>query len=261
MFEKISNTDEQLISDCRSLNLYKYIGENLDTFLLEMSEQKATPREVLSTFLSKICSERDHNKAVMQLQRASLPSDASFDNFDFSASHANETLLRELCECRWVANHKNIVFQGDPGLGKTHLACALGREALNRGYSTLFISANDLIAKLDKARKEDVLDKQIKQLRTYKVLIIDELGIPVREYEHAASLMYTLIHARDMKASTIITSNRELCDWHKYLGHDRVSTNAWIDRFVGNGFYFHLTGPSYRLKGLETHEIEFMNDK
>ena len=49
--------------------------------------------------------------------------------------------------------------------------------------------------------------------------------------------------------------------WHKYLGHDRVSTNAWIDRFVGNGFYFHLTGPSYRLKGLENHEIEFMNDK
>ena len=121
-----------LIANCRSLNVYKYIGENLDTFLLDMSEQKASPREVLSTFLSKICSDRDHNKAVMQLQRASLPNDASFDNFDFSASQANEMMLRELSECRWVVNHKNTVFQGDPGLGKTHLACALGREALKR---------------------------------------------------------------------------------------------------------------------------------
>ncbi len=91
-----------LIANCRSLNVYKYIDENLDTFLLDMSEQKASPREVLSTFLSKICSERDHNKAVMQLQRASLPNDASFDNFDFSASQTNEMLLRELSEYRWV---------------------------------------------------------------------------------------------------------------------------------------------------------------
>ncbi len=106
-----------------------------------------------------------------------------------------------------------------------------------------------------------LVDKQIKQLCTYKVLIIDELGLPVREYKHAARLMYTLIHARDMKASTIITSNREVCEWHKNLGHDRMSTNARVDRFVGNRFYFHSIGRSYRLKRLESHEIEFKSSK
>lgn len=86
---------------------------------------------------------------------ACLQNNASLD-FNFGTSQANEVMLRELAECRWVDEHRNIIFYGDPGLGKTHLACALGGQARSRGYSTLFIFTNKLPSS-DKARNEHCL--------------------------------------------------------------------------------------------------------
>lgn len=248
-FKKVSLPSAQLKSMCKSLRIGRYVTENIDNLIEELCASQASPRESISTLLSEICQARDLNKQQMLLSMACLPNNASLDNFDFGASQANEVMLRELAECRWVDEHRNIIFYGDPGLGKTHLACALGRQAISRGYSTLFISANKLLASLDKARNEHCLQDKLSKLCRNKLLIIDEVGYPITgDLNDAAALLYTLIDARYERLSTVITTNRSFDEWPKYLGGDVKCTKAIIDRFLHHSIRIPMTGESYRLR-------------
>ena len=167
--------------------------------------------------------------------------------------------MRELAECRFVDLHQNVIFQGDPGLGKTHLACALGREAIKRGYSTLFITANELLTVLDKARRENCLDDCVKKINRNKVLIIDELGYQVQNITDSEWLMYVLINARYTKNSTIVTTNRKMVELPMIWGKDYTCAQSVIDRLMGNTKLIKMTGKSYRLRSLEMVEAELGN--
>lgn len=256
-FNKTSLSSAQLKSICKSLRIGRYITENMDNLIEELCASQASPRETISTFLSEICQARDLNKQQMLLSMACLPNDASLDNFDFSVSSVNEAILRELAECRWIDEHRNIIIHGDPGLGKTHLACALGRQAIIRGYSTLFISANKLLAALDKARNEHCLQDKLSKLCRNKLLIIDEVGYPTTgDLNDAAALLYTLIDARYERLSTVITTNRSFDEWPKYLGGDVKCTKAIIDRFLHHSIQIPMTGESYRLRDFKKKSME-----
>lgn len=159
------------------------------------------------------------------------------------------------------------MFYGESGLGKTHLAIALGRQAIQRGYSTLFIPANDLLDLLSKARKNNVLEEKLTLLCRNKLLIIDELGFPLDGNDDWASLFYTLIAKRHEKLSTVITTNRSIKDWPHYLGGDVQCTKASIDRFMQYAIPIKFEGESYRMRKMrqriatgQGHEIELVRD-
>jgi DNA replication protein DnaC len=126
--------------------------------------------------------------------------------------------VRELAGLSFAERAHNVVILGPPGVGKTHLAVALGVKAVEAGFSVLFLSLETLMTRLVKAQHENRLERSLKQLTYPKVLIIDEIGyLPLNQNE--ASLFFRLVVRRYERASLIVTSNKSFLDWGEIFNH------------------------------------------
>ena len=140
------------------------------------------------------------------------------------------------------------MFVGSPGVGKTHLAIALGIEAAKQKQQARFINCNDLLLQLKKAHLDGNLENKLKIYGRYRLLIIDEVGyMPVDQ--ESAYLLFQLINKRYEKHSTIITTNKPLSKWGE-LFNDNVLANAILDRLVHHSHIISITGRSYRTKDI-----------
>ncbi len=147
-----------------------------------------------------------------------------------------------------MENKENILFIGNPGVGKTHLSVSIGIEAAMNRQITYFISCNDLIMNLKRALLENRLDARLKQYAKYKVLILDELGyLPMDDT--ASKLFFQLIAKRYERNSTIITTNKPVSEWAETFG-DPVLANAIVDRLLHHSHVIKITGRSYRTKNV-----------
>ena len=152
--------------------------------------------------------------------------------------------IMDLATLRFAEDNKNILFLGNPGVGKTHLAVALGIKATQSKYSVYFTTCHQLISKLNKAQKENRIDKLLQHFAQYKVLIIDEIGyLPIGEQE--AKMFFQLIDRRYEKKSTIVTSNINLSDWNQIF-LDNMLASAILDRLVHHSTIVNILGNSYR---------------
>lgn len=136
---------------------------------------------------------------------------------------------------------------GNPGVGKTHLAIAIGYSVAIQRNSVYFIKFNKLIATLKNAYNEGTIDKRVRNFFKYKLLIIDEVGFSeISPLE--SKLFFQLIDLRYSKKSTIITSNMTFEKWPQILGNDEMITKAILDRLLHHSYLFNISGPSYRIK-------------
>ena len=176
-------------------------------------------------------------------------SEKSLDDYDFTFQpNVNKSQLYDLAMLRFIENQENILFYGTPGVGKTHLATALGIEAASKRQLTYFISCHGLIQNLKKAHSENRLEARLKHYSKYKVLIIDEIGyLPIDK--QGANLFFQLIAKRYEHTSTIITTNQPFSRWGDVFS-DATLANAILDRLLHHSHVIKIVGPSYRTKNI-----------
>src|SRR3954454_15493853 len=159
----------------------------------------------------------------MGLKLAHFPAVKELTGFDFEAQPSiDPKQIRDLAASRWIANGENVLLLGLPGVGKTHLSIALGREAILAGYTVQFTTATALVAGLAKAHGERRLDEKLLALSKPKLLIVDEL---------AAHLFFQLVSRRYETGAMLITSNRSVAEWGMVLA-DPVVATAILDRLL-----------------------------
>jgi DNA replication protein DnaC len=178
---------------------------------------------------------------------AHFPYQRTLEQFDFAAQPSiDPKVVREISTCRFIDNAENVLLLGPPGVGKTHLAVAIGLKAIEAGYSTLFLTAAGLIAQLDKAERENRLDEELKRLCGPKLLIIDELGyLPLGQ--NGANLVFQLVSRRYERGALLITSNKPFGQWGQVFGDDMLAA-AILDRVLHHSSTLSIKGESFRLR-------------
>ena len=155
--------------------------------------------------------------------------------------------MRSLVASDFYMDATNVVFIGNPGVGKTHLAISLGYAVAIKRNSVYFIKFNRLVSKLKQANIEGTVERTLKVFFKYKVLVIDEVGFnEVSPME--AKLFFQLIDMRYTKRSTIFTSNMTFDKWPMILGQDEMITKVILDRILHHSYLFNISGPSYRIR-------------
>ena len=167
--------------------------------------------------------------------------------FDFKFQPSiDPKIIRELATGRYIESGDNVLLLGPPGVGKSHLAVALGLKACEQGSRTLFTTAAGLITTLGKALAENRLEEKLKILAQPQVLIIDEISyIPIDR--QGASLFFQLVSRRYERGAIILTSNQSLGAWGEVFG-DSVIAAAVLDRLLHHSITINIKGESYRLR-------------
>lgn len=182
-----------------------------------------------------------------RLKQSRFPWIKTLDQFDFDFQPSiDKRQVRELAGLSFIERAHNVVVLGPPGVGKTHLAVALGVKAVEAGYSVQFYTLESLMTRLNRAHHENRLEATLKQLTYPKLLILDELGyLPLTHHE--ASLFFRLVVRRYERGSLIVTSNKSFLDWGEVF-NDPVLATAILDRLLHHSTTLNVKGESYRLK-------------
>jgi len=239
-----SRIDEYL----KTLTLHK-IGE-----IYKVESEKAAKTKLSYTdYLLKLLEEQVLTKIERSINRkmqiAAFPQVKRLEEFDFSFQpQIDEKIIRELANLNFLEDGKNILFLGPPGVGKTHLAIALGIKAIEQRKRVLFYSAEKLTEELAAAEVAGILNAKLESLSRLDLLIIDELGY-LSLSNQTAKLFFQLVSKRYERGSIIITSNKPFENWGEIF-NDEVVASAILDRLLHHSYPFFINGKSFRLKNM-----------
>jgi DNA replication protein DnaC len=178
-----------------------------------------------------------------------LPWIKRLSDFDFSFQPSiDRTLIEELATGRFMSEGRNVIFQGPPGVGKTHLAIALGIICSESGHRLLFLTALDLVRRMKTAFAQNRMPHYMKMLTTPKLLIVDEVGYLGLDTQQASLLFQVICIRYEKQLSTIITSNKAFAEWGHVFAGDPIMASAALDRLLHRATVINIKGDSYRMR-------------
>jgi DNA replication protein DnaC len=221
--------------------------EVLDQTVGRIERGEITALDAIDTLLAEELTLRQNRRVKMALMTARITAVKTLAGFDFAFQPSlDRNRILTLAQLDFVDRHEAVHLLGPPGTGKSHLAVALGVEAIKAGHSVYFSTLADLIASLAKAEREGTLRERIRFLSAFALLIVDEIGyLPV--VPGGGNLFFQLVNARYEKGALILTSNRGFAEWGEVFG-DPVVATALLDRLLHHAVVIQIEGSSYRLR-------------
>ncbi len=226
---------------------------SIDENVVQLAQRAAREEWDYLSFLEKVMLSEVKGRTIrtqnMYTRMAGFPNIKTLDEFDYSfATGAPKKLINQLATLTFVERMENIVLLGPSGVGKTHLAIALGYKCVQTSMKVRFISASDLVLQLASAHKQDKYKAVMQRsVMAPKVLIIDEIGyLPFTAEE--SKLLFDVVAKRYEKGSLILTSNLPFGQWGQTFANDNALTSAMLDRILHHSHVVQIKGESYRLK-------------
>lgn len=236
----------ELQANLKELNL-STMACNLEGFLRQSKEAGISYEDFLLELTVTELQARAENRLDRRIREAKFPLLKPIETFDLAAvPELDIRLFRDLAGGGYIKEHRNVIFLGRSGTGKTHMATALGIEACRNNYRTRFATCYGLVNELIEARQERTLQRLLQRYARYDLLILDELGyIPFSR--EGSELLFQVLAERHEKCSVMITTNLGFADWTQVFG-DPVMTAALLDRLTHKAYIINCTWDSYRLK-------------
>ena len=221
--------------------------ETLDHIVQQLERGQISAIEAIDLLLAEEITVRESRRIKAALQMARLANIKTLSGFDFSFQPSlDRNRILTLAQLEFIDRHEVVHFIGQPGCGKTHLALALGVEAVKSGRSVYFATLADIVSSLAKAEREGTLRERLRFLCRPQLLIIDEIGyLPV--IAGGGNLVFQLVNARYERGAMILTSNRGFAEWGDIFGSPVVAT-ALLDRLLHHAIVVQIEGASYRLR-------------
>lgn len=238
---------QKLEADLRMLGL-NFMAEHYNQSAAKAARDVTTHADYLAGLAEGELNLRRDRATIRRIKSARFPVVKTIDQFSWSwPKKINRMAVQNLFRLQFLEDHANIILLGTVGLGKTHLATALGYTACLAGKSVLFATAVDAINTLAAAQAASRLKVELKKYLSPQILILDELGyLPIDK--HGADLLFQVISQRYERGSTIITSNRAFKQWPEIFNNDSTLTSALLDRLLHHAETQVIEGKSYRMK-------------
>jgi DNA replication protein DnaC len=236
----------ELIPTLKKLRLSGVL-QSLNLRIQQAVDDDVSHSEFLLRILQDEVDRREANQLKIRMRRAKFENPKPLEDFDFAFNpKVPKAKVLELATCAFIDRSENICLIGPAGVGKSHVAQALGTRAVRAGKKTIYLSANRLFADLKAARGDGSFDRVLARVVDIDLLIIDDLGLrPLRPGE--PEILFEVISGRYEKASTIFTSNRSIEEWAPLFG-DPLLASAAMDRLLHHNHTVTFEGRSYRTK-------------
>lgn len=225
-----------------------FIKEHCRPLATTAAKKSLTHLDYLAQLLEGEAALRADRAVARRIQAARFPVIKTLDSFRWDwPKKINRLEIQDLFRLQFVQDKANVIFLGLVGLGKTHLATALGYAACQQGISVLFATAIDVVNTLSAAQLKGTLKAELRRYTTPALLVLDEVGyLPIDQ--HGADLLFQVISARYERGSIVLTTNKAFKQWPTIFNGDSTITSAVLDRLLHHGQVIVLEGSSYRMK-------------
>jgi DNA replication protein DnaC len=231
-----------------------YIRENYEAMAKTAAHKQWDHIQYLSELVIQESNLRRDKTIQRRIKAARFPVTKTMDQFNWTwPEKINQAQIRNLFRLKFIQEKSNVVFIGSVGVGKTHIASALGYQACLKNNTVLFTSAIDAINNLAAAQRTGLLKQELKKYLNPSVLVMDELGyLPIDK--NGADLLFQIISERYERGSIIITTNRVFKDWPQIFNNDTTLTSALLDRLLHHTEAVVIEGKSYRMREVKKEE-------